>query len=459
MQTAYQRDLKHNYLILQPEAEQEFAGYQLRMLLGNEIPALLACQLQMMNGQRQFYYEITARQALSDVFDKRKLKYEDLQALFRGFLEGVNQMEEYLLDSNQLVVAPQYIYIEENHKVSFCYLPGYDQDIRRQFRSLAEYCLPRIDHQDTQAILLGYGIYRISMEENFSLEQLQERLWRKEEEEKSQEALGVYEAEPQEDVRQEAMREFFEGTDEEPASEKTKIPWETAASSAIWTIVLLGICALRYLGYFSFLTMPMMVGILLIILAVLGINVHVWRKGRKDDRMPKKWLPTETSKEDEKPEIQEEPTVEESNYFGEERKSRWKEIPGQQVQAEEIFREDLPSSREQMGLELTQPLPPLQPQGGVLISQNPDLLPDIILNGDLTLIGKLEGTVDVIIPLPTVSRVHAKIEKSGEDYYLTDMNSSNGTYVNGELISGKESQSLFSGDEIRFADAVYLLEI
>lgn len=430
MQTTYQRDLKHNYLILQPEEEGEFPGYQLRMLLGNDIPALLACQLQIMNGQRQFYYEITARKALADVFDKKKLKYEDLLALFQGFLEGVNQMEEYLLDSNQLVAEPQYIYIEENHKVLFCYLPGYDQDIRSQFRSLAEYCLPRIEHEDTQAILLGYGVYRISMEENFSLEQIQERLWRKEETE-PEERVSVYHEEEQEDIRQEAMKEFFEGRDEELIVEKTKIPWETVISSAIWTIVLLGICVLRYLGYFSFLTMPVMIGILLVILVVLGINVHLWKKSHKDERMPEKWLSQEAVKKD------------------------VKEI---EVEKEE-FQEERFTVKNDFEIEMTQPMPPLEPEKGVLISQNSALLPDIVLNSDLTLIGKAEGTVDVIIPLPTVSRVHAKIEKSGGNYYLTDLNSRNGTYINGEKLLEKKSQHLSQGDEIRFADAVYLLEI
>ncbi|MBX7243120.1 MAG: FHA domain-containing protein [Bacteroidia bacterium] len=45
---------------------------------------------------------------------------------------------------------------------------------------------------------------------------------------------------------------------------------------------------------------------------------------------------------------------------------------------------------------------------------------------------------DNVIPLthPTVSRYHAKIQKQGEQYSLTDLDSRNGCYVNGQQING-----------------------
>ena len=48
---------------------------------------------------------------------------------------------------------------------------------------------------------------------------------------------------------------------------------------------------------------------------------------------------------------------------------------------------------------------------------------------------------------PSVSGRHAQIEQVGEDYQLTDLESTNGTRVNGELIT---TVTLRVGDRIRF---------
>lgn len=44
---------------------------------------------------------------------------------------------------------------------------------------------------------------------------------------------------------------------------------------------------------------------------------------------------------------------------------------------------------------------------------------------------------DIVIPAPTVSQYHAEVEKIGKRYRLRDLRSSNGTFVNGQSISGE----------------------
>ena len=90
------------------------------------------------------------------------------------------------------------------------------------------------------------------------------------------------------------------------------------------------------------------------------------------------------------------------------------------------------------------------------MSKEPGELATIYLNEDLTVIGKLENACDAVINLPTVSRIHAKIRKREEAYYLTDMNSRNGTAVNGRLLRPEEEYQLEPEDEIDFAQARYI---
>ena len=59
---------------------------------------------------------------------------------------------------------------------------------------------------------------------------------------------------------------------------------------------------------------------------------------------------------------------------------------------------------------------------------------------------------------PSVSGQHAQLEQVGEDYQLSDANSTNGTRVNGELIT---TVTLRVGDRIRFGkvEACYECEV
>ncbi len=70
-------------------------------------------------------------------------------------------------------------------------------------------------------------------------------------------------------------------------------------------------------------------------------------------------------------------------------------------------------------------------------------------------IGSQKGEADGVISADTVSRIHAKVTKEGEDYYLEDMNSTNGTYRNGELLVYKEKVKLEKNDRIVFAREQY----
>ena len=62
---------------------------------------------------------------------------------------------------------------------------------------------------------------------------------------------------------------------------------------------------------------------------------------------------------------------------------------------------------------------------------------------------------DVVVTSPGVSRQHVRIERRGGSLVLTDLGSSNGTYVNGQRIG--EPTELFNGDQIRLGRSVELL--
>lgn len=64
-------------------------------------------------------------------------------------------------------------------------------------------------------------------------------------------------------------------------------------------------------------------------------------------------------------------------------------------------------------------------------------------------IGKKKEEVDVVLEDSSVSRMHARISKEGQDYYLEDLNSTNGTFKNGLRLQPYEKRKLESGDELK----------
>ena len=179
MRAEYKRDMNHNYLILHGDEVPDTDSYQVRMLVGNGMPSLLKCRLQGIDGNFLIYYDITSKQSVASMYETKKMGLEDLRLIFEGFVQAMEEMAEYLMNPGQLLVQPEYMYLDvEKKKLYFCCVPGKAGDVREEFRVLTEYILPKIDHEDGDAVILGYGVYRRALEDTFHLEYVKEEIYK-----------------------------------------------------------------------------------------------------------------------------------------------------------------------------------------------------------------------------------------------------------------------------------------
>lgn len=77
--------------------------------------------------------------------------------------------------------------------------------------------------------------------------------------------------------------------------------------------------------------------------------------------------------------------------------------------------------------------------------------PQIKLDRSETVFGRV-GELDVTLDDRSVSRRHAAIERVGSLYIITDLGSTNGTFVNGERV---DTQTLRCGDRVRLGDQIF----
>ncbi len=82
-----------------------------------------------------------------------------------------------------------------------------------------------------------------------------------------------------------------------------------------------------------------------------------------------------------------------------------------------------------------------------------------ISSTDSTIIGRLESQVDFAVKNPKVGKVHAKFYGRNNQYFVVDINSKNGTYINGSRtrIESNSPFLLHDQDRITLADTEFII--
>ncbi len=264
MEIHYKHEITRSFLVIQPDGEVDTKAYPLRMVLSNSIPGLLPCKLQKADGKVWFYYDVTARQQMSD--SCQKLTYKQLRKIYQGLLKIFEQMDEYLLDANQLLLDVQYIYLDEKiGNLYLCYLPGYEKPIREQLRHFTEYLLPLVDHRDSRGVTLSYGVYRLLAEKGFQTEAVGEILRRAEAQE-NVDAQGVEDMPEESEPFASFQRDRKERTGKSDKEEEKPLQKRMGTKQMLLFpagfVLLAGFLIFRRMGYLLGITFPVMLAIL-----------------------------------------------------------------------------------------------------------------------------------------------------------------------------------------------------
>lgn len=464
MKAEYRRDLQNNYLILQSEEEEEKNSYQLKMAQQNEIAGLLPFHCARKDGELQFYYEITAKQSVSSLYEKRLMGRTDILTLLGGIRDTMENLQKYLLNPLHLVFHPEYIYMDaERRNIFLCYVSQEDQE--SSILSLAEFILKHLDHEDRCAVVLGYSFYQKASEENFSLyKALRELLleMRNEEAGADTEAAQTQRAEQDSgrwdlcgngqteshkvsaDSRTGYDHAYTEWMEYEKQNTETyevthkqrsgkarknnavkKIDWMfRIIHPAVLISGLFLLAVLEIVCYAGGLGITEAGGIFFLILSLeLLLNKYLLNRGKKREK--EQWLQEE----------------EEEMY---------------RILKDEMY--EMPQEKER--IEQTQYLNNF-PENEVLrlisvqAEKGGTVFPDICLDREIVCVGKLKGEVDVILDSPTVSRMHARLERRDGKFFVKDLNSRNGTFHNGRRLAPQEQCEITVGDRISFAEAGY----
>lgn len=380
MKLEYKRELDQNYMIMEEEQIGKKDSYEIYMLTENQIPGLLKCIVQQVNQRQRFCYEVTSRQSLDILLERKRLTHGDLLNLLKGIQRAMSGAREYLLDVNHLMLRPKYIYWNlDQGKPEFCYFPYYEKSVQEQFFELAEYLLGRLERQDRAGVELGYEIYKMAGEENCSLEEI----------------LCSELAQEKTFSSAEKVRLFQEG------------PRNPGALKIAETTPVYG-------------TEPQ--------------KKYFWSKRKKQ----KKEEILQERKLDEKDTM-----LSDDEDCG---------LPFVTIDRGMTGYSEGEDKGETciLSADLTK---------GIILYGIGQVTDPLIITGESFLIGKKRDVVDGYVNHPTISRIHARIERREQEYYLVDLNSTNGTYLNQRLLEMNETVPLKVGDSVRFADVEYIVGV
>ena len=445
MKISYRREMKHNYLMIDPE-EIFCKGYELKMMEANSIEGLLPFHLKRLDNQNTYYYEITSKQPLSRLLECTTMGSEELYQLIAGIYHVLGRMEKYLLKESQILLEPEYIYIcPENFSVSLCLIPGRKGNFPDDMTALLQYLLGKADHKDKKCVVMAYGLYQESLKENYGIDDLMRILVHSCKEKGSENNQAETEEERNYGGRK--MRESEiksvpsvpekQEPDQGKEGEKNKsqsitillIPFGSAVlcSGFIW--LLKGRESLVQLWYFPVIA-ALAVYLLLSFLLPMESKPHLVEKDRY-------------KKVSEKNDME---RVEKDSY-------QWKMVFQEEVQTAEAMEDKRAGTEggntvlltEQVGTEDYKRLKAIEEnQADILISYVPFI------------IGKQQGLADFVLQRETVSRLHVRIDRIGDEYQITDLNSTNGTTVGGRTLENNEAVLLRDGDLVYIADLGYI---
>lgn len=392
LEETYQRDLNHNYMIVKAK-KQEYEGFSDRIFQENQIPGFLSCQFRSFDGCLYFYYEISGKQSLAQLFHKRKLAKEELLRIIIGLRDNQKMTEAFLLDFRKVLLLPQYLYTDFNAThLYFCYYPDCQEE--NSLEALGNFILENVDYQDQKAVELAYSFHREIMEENVSLEQLVEHIT----EEKKNDTIKV--------ENEKAALHEGEGAGEQVSD---NISHDDIFGNSEYEREMIKNQVLeeddnRIQGFRRLL--------------------QTFIKKIKEYKLPLRF-----TKETEQNRYEVELDIEEEPYTA----------YAEPVEATQFF------SGEEIEIH-------------GLYYQGSEKYSNFTLEVFPFVIGKGEKGIDGRIVNPLVSRIHSQVDYVDKSYYLTDLNSTNGTYLNGQRLEPHQKIKLTPGDYIQFARVPYLFQ-
>lgn len=479
----YETEANASFLVAVLGNSGDLVRYQLKMLENNQIANLLEVRSYQQDGEVSVCYNVTSRLPLTQMLSRQKMKKEDFLTLLKGLTESYEELAEYQLPGRGLLLNEAYMFVRpDSFEPSFVYLPIYTEDeglddLRRFVRKMVLESHIAITNDDFIQRMLD-----LMNDEDLTLDQLAEKLGQlktpahvqRETPPPAPPKPPVFEppvpvAPQPAEIPERAEPKSRKGAakagkkkEKQPKKEKKGTSKGSLIFTVLQAVIILTLALAVRSGFFLLegggWNIPYLAGFLI---AVAGLDVVVYRElfvnhkeeqqkkpSKKGGAKTKASKKTSMKKEKEAARQMEEITA-----------------PVQPVEVSPVPVAPVPPVA--VPPAYVPPVSPVDDQGpdtvlddsapfltGYLEYFENGLVMRIHLDRDVTRVGQLRQRVDYVLDSPKVSKVHAEFLRQGDRYFVRDLNSTNGTYINGDRqrIVCNQDVELHDGDRVRLAN-------
>lgn len=385
-------------------------GYKSRMVQHCPLPYYSQYEIREFNGKQVLYYRLKYRTTVKTVMDHMPFTLSQVKNMLISIIGVMEVTDDYLLYFDAVVWKTDRVFIDvDTGKMDFCYNPNFGQDNGDYKDFLAE-IMEEAGKKNHEAWELISEFYNVVTNSECTIEQLIQ--YRKD-------RLGgennIYTDEPR---TKSTSREIFETVSSKLIKEKDTedftvrdegfFIWAVRFSIVFLAIVNIVLIILMLCNILTYTCIKyLVIGIGIMVAAVL-LHSHMSEDESVDEIMQS--------------------YLESLPEYGED--SPWAQYETTLLQQEAIEKK-----------------PPIL----CLMSAIKDRNPTIYVREKSVVLGCMEENCDYVLKVDGVSRMHARLVRKEDGLYMSDLNSTNGTYLNGKLIESGRDYKLKEGDVVSIA--------
>ncbi len=441
MDITYKRMGLKTYLVI-GKNDNTISGFHEKMITRNRIPYLIRMMPQNIDGRTYYYYDIQGRVNMETLYSVRTMSASEVSCFLEKLSAMLSELQRYLLLPGDIIFDPANIWFSlDNMEPGFIYVPEKRGDHQEGARELAEYIALRADPEDREAAGMAYS-YLESVESGDIIPKVRQA--------RNDPDNGM--AGDGKDAPDNGLSEFMtdeswklkEGVDEDMQSlfKEEGRGWD----KGIGLFVGLGVSIASCVLYVVWVIWPdlfplaltedeyMIFGVsvavgfaIVLVLSLIRYNRSLAKKRAEEGEIKDRLMAE-----------REEDPVDRMDYMA-----------GVEDADPSDERTMLLRRKEEGAVnDMVTACPSLTSQDGrrIVMKHFPFIL------------GKMKNRVDEIIEAEGISRLHAMIKETDGKYYLSDLNSLNGTYLNGEMLMTNSTAEISDGDVISLADISFTFQ-
>ena len=414
MEISYKRDPNVSHMII--DGVPAVSGYEDRMIGENDIPCLLKFSRAGTYGRYGYWYDISCKKSLKAYLLSEGITMNTVYNCLKSISDCVEILKRYLLHPESIIISPETIFIGEDGFVTrgfFAYVPGLQEDFEKGIQSIAEFLIENVDHDSTDIMQACYRIYeKISRGETSMDELLIEVKGINHEANKSYHAEEINKANGSLDSGR------IKDNLEEQHSSNT-MDYDNPSE-------------------------------LMIINAIPNADEDLFSPIQKEPKRKRSRRKRREKEENNKQGI--------LSLFKKDIKDKKKELFPSGEELEDFILDPVVSNA------------PVDNMATVLLNPGDNSLSrrlryegrgnhlDMDIDKTPFLIGSRRDGNDGVIEEGVVSRTHARIIIKEDEFFIEDLESRNGTFLNGQILDFNKQAKLNPGDRISFANVGYRFE-